>query len=377
MKVLVSLSVLGGLLFAATSQDTAPKHDWRELDCGDGTTLRYVVHTPPGFEAGETHPFLIAFPPGDQSAQMTEWIVDYFSAEADRLGWAIVAPQAIDGVSYFGGSEKHIPTLLESLQDEFAVEWSLFHAAGVSNGGRSGFRVLGKFPENFVSLNVLPGMPAADEDFDRLQHLAHLPVSMWVGQNDQGWVEGAQRTKQELDDMGAVFASLEVVEGAGHVLDESIAKAAFERLERIRQEVDRREEARATIGDVLDGFHDAAAKADEDRYFGYFAPGAVFIGTDATERWSLAEFKRYAWPHFQKETAWTFVPFERHLSFSRDATTAWFDEKLRNEKYGETRGSGVLIKRGERWWISHYVLSFPIPNDLAPDVVEKIRSSGR
>ncbi|NRA97598.1 MAG: nuclear transport factor 2 family protein [Planctomycetes bacterium] len=37
------------------------------------------------------------------------------------------------------------------------------------------------------------------------------------------------------------------------------------------------------IGDVhraLDDFNDAAAKADEDRYFGLFAPEATFLGTD-------------------------------------------------------------------------------------------------
>src|SRR6516162_8245242 len=48
----------------------------------------------------------------------------------------------------------------------------------------------------------------------------------------------------------------------------------------------------------LDDFHDAAAHADEARYFGHFAPDAVFLGTDATERWDLAAFGEYAHPHF-------------------------------------------------------------------------------
>src|SRR5438067_6674996 len=43
-------------------------------------------------------------------------------------------------------------------------------------------------------------------------------------------------------------------------------------------------QSQAAINQVLDDWHDAASKADEERYFGHFANGAVFLGTDATER---------------------------------------------------------------------------------------------
>jgi len=48
---------------------------------------------------------------------------------------------------------------------------------------------------------------------------------------------------------------------------------------------------------------------------------------------------------------------------------AWFDERLQNEKYGETHGSGVLERS---WKIVHYNLSFTVPNELAPELVERI-----
>jgi hypothetical protein len=38
------------------------------------------------------------------------------------------------------------------------------------------------------------------------------------------------------------------------------------------------------VAGVLDDWHDAAAKADEPRYFAHFSSDAVFMGTDATER---------------------------------------------------------------------------------------------
>ena len=50
---------------------------------------------------------------------------------------------------------------------------------------------------------------------------------------------------------------------------------------------------------VLDDWHLAAAQADEARYFGHFAENAVFLGTDATERWTKAEFRVWASPYFK------------------------------------------------------------------------------
>ena len=112
---------------------------------------------------------------------------------------------------------------------------------------------------------------------------------------------------------------------------------------------------------VLDDFHDAAAKADEERYFGHFAPGGVFIGTDATERWDMAAFRTYAHPHFAKGKAWTFHGVRRRISGRGEV--AWFEEDLETQNLGPARGSGVLTYRNGRWLIEQYVLSITVPND--------------
>jgi len=131
------------------------------------------------------------------------------------------------------------------------------------------------------------------------------------------------------------------------------------------------------VADVLDALHLAAARADGPAYFALFAPDAVFIGTDATERWDLPAFRAYCEPYFAKGQGWTYVPKERHLAMGRWGDVAWFDERLDNAKYGETRGSGVLVHRDGRWLIVQYVLSMPVPNEIAPEVVEKIRGLKR
>lgn len=122
---------------------------------------------------------------------------------------------------------------------------------------------------------------------------------------------------------------------------------------------------------VLDDFHDAAARADEPRYFGHFAADGVFLGTDQTERWTVAEFRAYAHPHFAKDRGWTYVPKVRHMG--RDGGYAWFDEVLENEAYGFVRGSGLLRQTPEGWKIVQYNLTFLVPNDAAEDVVARIR----
>ncbi len=373
MKILISSLSVVMCLIPLVQESSEPSLDWRELALDPATTLRYVVHTPTDFNAEETHPFLLVFPPGDQSAELTEWAVRYFAEDADQNGWVLVVPSAINGVGWWKGSEEHIHALRQQLESEFAIEYGSFHVAGISNGGRSAIRVVGLFPEIAHSLTVLPGMPAEGPDWERLQNLAHLPISMYVGEDDEAWVEGARRMESELGRMGAPDVRLSVVPGAGHVLSSEIVSSVFDDLGRARARTEKEESAREAVAIVLDGLHEAAAVADEERYFGSFAPAATFIGTDAKERWSLSEFREYAEESFQGESAWVYTPLERHIAFSPDFRTAWFDERLMNEKYGETRGSGVLMEVGGTWRVVHYVLSFVIPNENVGEIVKIVR----
>jgi ketosteroid isomerase-like protein len=129
------------------------------------------------------------------------------------------------------------------------------------------------------------------------------------------------------------------------------------------------------IASVVDAFHSAASRADEEAYFALLAPNAVFIGTDATERWDKAAFLAFAHPYFSKGKGWIFTPRNRHIDLSRDGKVAWFDEMLDSATYGECRGSGVLEKLDGGWKITQYHLTIPMPNDLAKDLVARIREA--
>ncbi len=129
------------------------------------------------------------------------------------------------------------------------------------------------------------------------------------------------------------------------------------------------------IHTILNGWHKAAANADFDKYFGYFeSDSAIFMGTDATERWTVAAFKPWSKPFFDRGKAWSFTADSRVVYFSENGKTAWFDETLVTPNLGPCRGTGVLTKKSEGWKIAHYNLTVPIPNELVGDVVKQIDS---
>ena len=132
----------------------------------------------------------------------------------------------------------------------------------------------------------------------------------------------------------------------------------------------------APVNRVLDAMHAAASVADGEAYFASFTADGRFIGTDATERWSLPEFRAYAMPYFSQGKGWTYRPTARTVTIAPVdcRCVAWFDEVLDNDAYGTTRGSGVLRLTEDGWKIEQYVLSFAVPNDRARAVVDVIKA---
>ncbi len=128
------------------------------------------------------------------------------------------------------------------------------------------------------------------------------------------------------------------------------------------------------INTVLDSLHKHAANADGEAYFALYSEEAIFIGTDVSERWTRAQFQAYAEPIFSQGRGWRYIPRERHVVLSPMSNMAWFDEVLDSENYGTSRGTGVLVRTREGWKISQYHLTFPIPNDLAGAMTQKIKA---
>ncbi len=124
-----------------------------------------------------------------------------------------------------------------------------------------------------------------------------------------------------------------------------------------------------SIGEVLDKFHDAAARGDWVSYFDLMSDDAVFIGTDASERWTKQAFQAYA----GNTNGWIYSPKTRNINLTPSGDSAWFDEILISKNYGTSRGTGILIHSDTGWKISQYHLTFPIPNALASQITDEIK----
>ncbi len=202
---------------------------------GDGTVLEYALVTPPEFEPDGTFPVLLALPPGGQTRDLVEaTVAGIYRDEAARRGWVVVSPVAPGGVLFFDGSEQHLPELLDRLELGLVPEGGRFYLAGVSNGGRSAFRIAGLEPERFAGLVAFPGYPADAGDEARLVELTDIPVRLYVGGDDPAWVAGSQAAADALSALGG-DVELTIVPDEPHIISTlSDGVAIFDDLDEMR-----------------------------------------------------------------------------------------------------------------------------------------------
>jgi hypothetical protein len=118
----------------------------------------------------------------------------------------------------------------------------------------------------------------------------------------------------------------------------------------------------AEIGTVIDTWHRSAAIANEDGYFDAMTPDAIFLGTDASERWSRDTMRVKVHNAFTKKSAWDFKSKNRSIMVAPNGQLAWWDELL-DTWMGPCRGSGVLVLTPQGWKIKHFNLAILVPND--------------
>jgi ketosteroid isomerase-like protein len=133
-----------------------------------------------------------------------------------------------------------------------------------------------------------------------------------------------------------------------------------------------RGEEETAVRAVLDAWHEAAARSDETAYFDLMTPDSVFLGTDATERWSREQFRAYAHEPFAAGRGWRMRAVRREVVIEPGpvalGSLAWFDEDLETVNLGPARGSGVLVRTELGWRIAHYNLTITVPNERFGEV---------
>lgn len=208
---------------------------YETITLNNRTTLAYAVVLPPNFTPDQTYPVLLALPPGPQTLEMVEvGLQSYWTSEALKRGWVVLSPAAPEAQLFFQGSEIFMPEFLTQTAARYRPEKGKYYLGGVSNGGISAFRIAINNPELFQGLLALPGFPRTEEDFQRLKRLIDIPVTMFIGEHDTGWLPRMQATRDELARLSG-HVSLEIVPDEGHFI-RSLAggERLFDQLESFR-----------------------------------------------------------------------------------------------------------------------------------------------
>ena len=220
---------------ATTEPAIAPGEVTNGVVTIDGSAVEYVTAVPSGFEPGDTAPVLLAFPPGDQSFDLTESLVrGTYANEALRLGWVVVSPAAPEGVRFTQGSEVLLPGFVDWAETWVTPEGGSPHVIGISNGGLSAFRYAGENIDRVQSVVVFPGFPQSPADRDAFAQLTDVPIRMFVGGLDEPWIGPSQDTVAQVEELGGDI-TLTVFDGEGHVMNSTRdGTVLFEQLESFR-----------------------------------------------------------------------------------------------------------------------------------------------
>lgn len=76
---------------------------------------------------------------------------------------------------------------------------------------------------------------------------------------------------------------------------------------------------------VLDEWHHSASVGDLHTYIQSMTEGAVFMGTDESERWTRDELQSYAEKYFKDGQGWTYHPRDRFVRTNAYGDIAWVD----------------------------------------------------
>jgi poly(3-hydroxybutyrate) depolymerase len=184
-----------------------------------GTTVHYKVVLPDGFDPAKAYPAILALGGGPQTMNTVDSILDrYFRAEAEKLGYIVVAPAAPDGDLFFEEGDRIFPEFLKMILADYKIRDGKFHIAGPSNGGIASFHVAAANPQYFLSVTAFPGY-MWEPSVAKLQAIAKMCVFMYVGELDPYMWHGEMKKEAEFLRSKGTLARYSVEQGQPHRMD--------------------------------------------------------------------------------------------------------------------------------------------------------------
>jgi poly(3-hydroxybutyrate) depolymerase len=184
-----------------------------------GTTVRYKVVLPTGYDAAKAYPAILAFGGGPQTMNTVDGVLNRnFRAEAEKRGYIVVAPAAPNDELFFEEGASIFPEFLKMILADYKIQDNKFHIAGPSNGGIASFHVAAANPQYFLSVTAFPGYmwePSAA----KLQAISKMCVFMYVGELDEYMWHGEMKKEAETLRAKGTVARYTVEKGQPHRLD--------------------------------------------------------------------------------------------------------------------------------------------------------------
>src|SRR6202453_1568764 len=170
-----------------------------------GTTVRYKVVLPDGYDSAKAYRAILAFGGGPQTMNTVDGVLSRnFRAEAEKRGYIVVAPAAPDDQMFFEDGARIFPEFLKLILADYKIQNNKFHIAGPSNGAIAALYAAAANPQYFLSVTAFPGFmwepPPA-----KLLAISKMCVFMYVGENDRYMWHGEMKEEAEvLRSMGTV-----------------------------------------------------------------------------------------------------------------------------------------------------------------------------
>lgn len=185
-----------------------------------GKELELAIHLPPEFDPSQ--PYSVMVGPGDF----------YWQDRPSQPGWILALGEAFFGNDRLENSKR----ALDWLEERYKIEGGGFHIAGWSANSAGVFEIVMAYPERFLSVTGVAGMPGRGSEED-LGKLEGVRVQFIVGERDTYWRQGSERWFEQMQKLG-IRASLEIVPGGEHVMPEIANEPMFERLNRLVAELE-------------------------------------------------------------------------------------------------------------------------------------------
>ncbi len=167
----------------------------RETIRVDGLDRKYRVYVPSSYRETESMPLVLALHMLTGSGRTMQWIT-HFNAIAEQQGFIVVYPDGYkaswaEGSNLYAADQAHIDDaafideLINSIEDQYAINRNQIFATGFSSGGLMVQRLGCEMADRFSAIAIV-GATLPQNVFEDCSPQEPLPVLMIHGSDDHG-----------------------------------------------------------------------------------------------------------------------------------------------------------------------------------------------